>query len=79
MSAGKQPPNIMIMIDSSLSMSDCPAASPCADTKIEIAEDVLVDMLETINPLDISTAAPNDRLENARFGLFTFRSPEEAA
>jgi type IV pilus assembly protein PilY1 len=69
--AGKLAPNIMIVLDSSASMR----AETCGgcDSKIDVAADALTNLIEGINPLDTSTADPTDRIENARFGLMTYR------
>ena len=60
---------IMIMLDSSGSMDNTPSWGG-SDTKGEIAQDALVSLITKVNPLISGTTYE----ENARFGLFTFRS-----
>lgn len=68
---GKLPPNVMILLDSSGSMQDPPCGG--CDSKIDIAQEALTDLIESINPLDATTPATDDHVENVRFGLFTYR------
>ncbi len=62
------PPNIMIMLDSSGSMTNPPSSGGSVDKK-DIAISALTNLITTINP---STGVGTYQ-ENARFGLFTFR------
>jgi type IV pilus assembly protein PilY1 len=65
---GRLPPNIMIMLDSSSSMNDPPSSGGIV-TKADIADAAIVNVINSINPLD----GGNSHEENARFGLFGFR------
>ena len=65
---GELAPNIMIMLDSSGSMTN-PPSSGGSDDKKDIAIEALTDLIEAVNPLISGTTYE----ENARFGLFTFR------
>ena len=66
---GRLPPNIIIMLDSSGSMND-PPSSGGGISKADIADAAIVNLINSINPLDGS----NTHIENARFGLFGFRA-----
>lgn len=63
------PPNIAIMLDTSGSM-DNPPSTGGSDTKQEIAKAALASLITTVNP----STGPGTYQQNARFGLFTFRT-----
>lgn len=65
---GAVAPNIMIVLDSSGSMGNPPSGG--GGSKKSIAISALTSLITTVNPLISGTTYE----ENARFGLFTFRS-----
>ena len=72
-SATAAPPNIMLLLDTSGSMKNEPAGcDSCTDDKWEMARDVVLDLVDVINPV----GPDGDRIEKARFGVFFFDSDE---
>ena len=63
------PPNIAIMLDTSGSMTNLPSTGGSV-TKQNIAKSALTNLITTVNP----PTGTGTYEQNARFGLFTFRS-----
>ena len=67
------PPNIMLLLDNSSSMDANVDGDPEDRMRIEVGHDVIIDILDTINPDDGAGGV----VENARFGFSTFNTKNE--